>query len=75
MRSDDFELGGTTRYPVGLKAQVGGGIAIFLGVLLLVFLPVKPPGPGLDLHQMAKVFIGIGVFLLAAGTVGRWMAD
>lgn len=58
-------------YPVGMKAQVGGGLAVFIGVLLLVFTPSVPPHPGLDIHQMARVFIGIGVFLLALGTLAR----
>lgn len=59
------------RYPTGMKAQIGGGLAIVIGVLLLVFFPIVPPGPGLDLHQMARVFIGIGIVLLAAGTLAR----
>jgi len=72
MSSDDLDGSGLSPYPVGMKAQAGGGVAVFMGVLLLVFTPSVPPHPGLDIHQMARVFIGIGIFLLAAGTLARW---
>jgi hypothetical protein len=72
---DRFERIGRGRISNGMKAQVGGGLAIFVGVMLLVFASVRTPGPGLDIHEMAKVFIGFGIFLLLAGTMGRVMAD
>jgi hypothetical protein len=60
------------RSRLGRKPQVGGGLAVFVGVLLLVFFPAVPPGAALDLHQMAKLFIVIGVLLIAGGTFARW---
>jgi hypothetical protein len=58
--------------PLGRKAQVGGLIAMLLGFLLFVVLPKSVPGTPLDPHQMAKVFLGFGVFLLVGGTLARW---
>jgi hypothetical protein len=57
---------------LGRKAQVGGGVAAFVGVLLLVATPSTAPGAPIDLHRMAAIFIAIGAFLFAAGTFGRW---
>jgi hypothetical protein len=57
---------------LGRKAQVGGGLAVFIGALLFAFFPAAPSGTVPDLHQMAKLFIGFGGFLLAAGTLARW---
>lgn len=57
---------------LGRRTQVGGGLVVFIGVLLLLFLPPAPPGIPLDLHPMAKLFIAIGVLLVAAGTFARW---
>ena len=59
------------RSRLGRKAQVGGGIAAFIGILLLVFVPAVPAGKP-DIHQMAKVFIVIGLSLVAVGTLSRW---
>lgn len=56
---------------LGRRAQVGGGLALFIGALLLAFFPAVPAGAAPDLHQMAKLLIGFGVFLLAAGTLAR----
>lgn len=56
---------------VGRKQQVGGAIAIFLGVLLLTFVPAVPAARP-DIHQMARIFIGIGILLIAVGTFSRW---
>jgi hypothetical protein len=58
--------------PPGRRAQVGGGIAVFLGVLLLLFLPSGRPGAALDLQGMARIFVVIGVLLFAVGTWARW---
>jgi len=72
MESEESDSDRLARSRLGRKPQVGGGISVFLGVLLLVFLPSASPGSGLDLHQMAKVFIVIGVFLIVVGTLARW---
>jgi hypothetical protein len=57
---------------LGRKAQVGGLLATFIGVLLLVGTPRAAPGAGVDVHQMALIFIAIGIFLAAAGSFARW---
>jgi uncharacterized membrane protein YidH (DUF202 family) len=51
---------------------VGGGIAVFLGVLLLVVTPATTQNAPINAHQMATVFVVIGVFAIAAGTLARW---
>jgi hypothetical protein len=56
--------------PVGLRSQVGGGLAVF-GILLFVFYPDVPGNAAINLHQMATLFICIGAFLLLIGTVAR----
>jgi len=66
--SDSEEL---AKSRLGRKPQVGGAIAIFLGVLLLAFIPASPAAKP-DIHQMARVFIGIGILLIAVGTLSRW---
>jgi hypothetical protein len=58
--------------PALAEAQIGGGLAAFLGVLLLVATPPAPLGAPVDVHQMALVFIVVGVFLVAVGTFVRW---
>jgi hypothetical protein len=40
--------------------------------VLFVFYPSVPPDAVINLHQMASIFIGIGVFLIAVGTFARW---
>jgi hypothetical protein len=67
-----WEPGGGQGYPPGMKAQVGGGLAVLLGLLLLVFFPEQPSGATPDLHSMARISIGIGVLLIAAGSAARW---
>jgi hypothetical protein len=59
------------RSRLGWKAQVGGGLAVFIGILLLAFVPAVPAGKP-DIHQMAKIFIGIGLLLFAVGSFSRW---
>jgi hypothetical protein len=57
---------------LGRRSQVGGAIAAFIGVLLLVVTPPAPPGAPVNIHQMAMLFIAIGAFCVAAGTLARW---
>jgi hypothetical protein len=73
MEPDDerLESAKLARSRAGRKAQVGGGIAVFLGVLLLFALPPVEPGSPVNLHSMADLFIGIGVGLIAVGTLAR----
>jgi uncharacterized membrane protein YczE len=59
------------RSRLGRKPQVGGGLAVFIGILLLVFVPAAQPGMP-DIHRMAIIFIVIGTFLIAVGTFARW---
>jgi hypothetical protein len=72
MSLDDQNGSGLTS-PLGRRAQIGGALAIFIGVLLLVFGPGPSPGSPLNLHQMARIFVGIGAFCLAVGTLARWL--
>jgi hypothetical protein len=44
---------------------------VFIGILLLVFVPAAQPGMP-DIHRMAIIFIAIGTFLIAVGTFARW---
>jgi hypothetical protein len=55
----------------GRRMQVGGALALAIGILLLIFLPVPAPGAPVDLHRISYVFIAVGVFGIAAGTIGR----
>jgi Kef-type K+ transport system membrane component KefB len=57
---------------LGRKAQVGGGLAMIIGVILLAGTPRAAPGAGVDVHQMALIFIAFGIFLAAAGCFARW---
>ena len=69
MDPDQDELhatGGTSQ--LGRRAQVGGAIALVLGLMLTLLFPQTSAGAPLDLHQMAKLFIAFGLFLLALGT-------
>jgi hypothetical protein len=56
---------------LGRKAQVGGGIALFIGVLLRV---AGGPASGSKdvIHKMPIAFIVIGIFGILVGTFGRW---
>jgi len=67
--SDNLKL---TRIGLGRRSQIGGGLATFLGLLLLVATPAAPPGAPVNVHQMAAIFIVVGVFGIAAGTLARW---
>jgi hypothetical protein len=70
-RQNDLESVTSGVNPVGLRPQVGGGLAIFIGVLLFAFYPNVQAGAPINLHQMARLFIGIGVFLVVADTIAR----
>jgi hypothetical protein len=70
-RGDQDDSGLTS--PLGRRAQVGGLLAVFIGVLLLFFGPGQAPGLPLNLHQMARLFIIIGASLVALGTIARWL--
>lgn len=72
MTTEESDSARLARSRLGRKPQVGGGIAVFLGILLLVFLPPQPHGSPLNPHQLAIVLIVIGVLLLAVGTLARW---
>jgi hypothetical protein len=68
---DDLNSEGLSRRPVGLKSQVGGGVAMFVGMLLFVFFPNVPPDASINLHQMAQLFIVLGGFAFGFGTLVR----
>jgi hypothetical protein len=72
MGPDDSESDRLVRSRVGRKAQTSGGLAVFMGVLLLISLPPTPPGIPIDLRPIAEIFIAIGAFLIVAGTFARW---
>src|SRR5579864_1851938 len=59
------------RTRLGRRSQVGGGIAAFIGLLLLLATPPTPPA-AVNVHQMAMIFIAVGVFGILAGTLARW---
>lgn len=58
-------------YPARMRSQVGGVLAAFIGVVLFLFYPHPPAGAPINIHQMAGLFIGIGLFTLAIGTIAR----
>ncbi len=60
------------RTRLGRRSKVGGGIAVFIGLLLLAATPPAPPAAPLNIHQMATAFIAVGLFGIAAGTLARW---
>ncbi len=55
----------------GRRAQVGGALAIGIGILLLICLPHAMPDFPVDLHKIGWPFVVVGVFCLIAGTIGR----
>jgi len=56
----------------GRRLQVGGALAIGLGILLLIFLHTPPPpGSPVDVHRIGWAFLVVGIFCLVAGTIGR----
>lgn len=62
------------RVRVGERAQIGGAICTLIGILLRWLGPHPVPEVPLDPHQFAYVIIGMGVCLLAGGSLARWFA-
>ena len=60
------------RNRLGRRSQVGGGLAVFIGILWLVFVPPAAPGALVDLRRGGMAFLVVGIFGLAVGTLGRW---
>ena len=71
MNPEDSKSTRIARGRLGRKAQVGGALAVLIGILLLFFGPPKAPGVPLDPHQMDYAFIALGIFLLLVGTIAR----
>jgi hypothetical protein len=57
---------------LGRRAQVGGGLAVFIGLIWLMFVSPAPPGALVDWHRGGLAFLAVGIFGLAIGTFGRW---
>jgi hypothetical protein len=55
----------------GRRLQIGGALAAGIGILLLIFLHAPPPGPAVDVRRIAWAFLAVGIFGIAAGTIGR----
>lgn len=51
---------------------MGGALAVFLGVLLLVAAPAARQDAPINVHQMATIFVVIGALAIATGTLARW---
>ena len=56
----------------GRRAQIGGGLAAFIGIVWLIAVRPAPPGAPVDIHKMGWAFLVVGIFGLAIGTLGRW---
>jgi hypothetical protein len=56
---------------LGRRSQIGGGLAAFIGVLLLLFTPAVPPGTPVDPHKLGMILIAVGVLSIAVGTWAR----
>ena len=54
------------------KPQVGGALAALIGLLLLFSTPAAKPGDPINLHQLATIFLGVGIGLFLVGTFVRW---
>ena len=65
MEPQDFD-----RQP-GRRLQIGGAVAAGIGILLLIFLKAPPPGSPVDVHRIGWAFLVVGIFGIAAGTIGR----
>ena len=55
----------------GRRMQIGGVLALGIGLLLLIFLPVPPPGSPVDVRRISYAFIAVGVIGVVGGTIGR----
>jgi len=55
----------------GRRAQVGGTLAVGIGIMLLIFLPHATSDSPVDVHRIGWAFVGVGVFCPAAGTIAR----
>jgi hypothetical protein len=73
MKDDDSDSTGSGSNNLGRRAQIGGALAAFIGLLLLVFGPSATPGVPLDPHRLAYLFIGFGILLILIGTIARWL--
>jgi hypothetical protein len=60
--SNEFSSHGIAITPFGLRALIGGGLAIAIGLLLLAF----DPSPS---DRVAGVLLGLGVFFVVFGLV------
>jgi hypothetical protein len=69
MAAEDSKNSQPERDGLGRKAQVGGSIAVLIGVLLRLFGPSATPGVPLNPHGLAYLFIGLGIFLILVGTI------
>ena len=56
----------------GRRAQIGGALAAFIGVVWLVFVPSAPADSPVDIHRAGWAFLVVGIFGLVFGTLGRW---
>lgn len=57
---------------LGRRSPGGGGLAVFIGILWLVFVPPALPGAPVDFLRGGVAFLVVGIFGLAVGTLGRW---
>jgi hypothetical protein len=60
------------RTRVGERAQIGGAICIFIGILLRWLGPQPVPEVPINPHQFAYVILGMGACMLVGGTLARW---
>ncbi len=70
VRASRMEPSQFDRQP-GRKLQIGGALALALGVILLIALHAPRPGSPVDIHPIGWAFVVVGAFCLAAGTIGR----
>jgi hypothetical protein len=57
---------------LGRRSQVGGALAVFIGILWLVFVPPAAAGALVDVHRGGLAFLVVGIFGIAVGSLGRW---
>lgn len=61
-----------SRIRVGERAQIGGAICAFIGILLRWLGPHPDPQVPINPHQFAYVILGMGLCMLVGGTLARW---